>query len=152
MGNEDYRKAYKTAADELEKLLAQQEQVEERILALRKTLNVLATLCQQEGLNTSELDQKFATLEKAIRSSLTDDIFGIVSAARVPLTTADVRQELNKLGGSLAEHSNPLATISSILSRLAENGRLHETVKDGKKAWERMTRMAEAFEELRKKK
>jgi predicted nuclease with TOPRIM domain len=144
MGNEDYRKAYKTAADELENLLAQQEQTEERILALRKTLNVLSTLCQQAGLNTGDLDKRYARLEKAIESSLTDDIWRIVSAAREPLTTGEVREELNELGGSLAEQSNPLATISSILNRLAESGRVHETVKDGKKAWERMTRFSEA--------
>jgi hypothetical protein len=145
MGNENYRRAYRTAADELEALLAQQDQIEERILSLRKTLNVLSTLCQQDGLDTGDLDKKFASLEKAIESSLTDDIFQIISAARVPLTTAEVRDELNKLGGSLAEQSNPLATISSILNRLHESGRVHETVKNGKKAWERMSRMAEAF-------
>src|SRR5437016_5400351 len=145
MGNEDYRKAYKTAADELENLLAQQEQTEERILALRKALNDLSTLCQQAGLNTGDLDRRYAKLEKAVDSSLTDDIFRIVSAARRPLTTGEVREELNKLGGSLAEQSNPLATISSILNRLGESGRVHETVKDGKKAWERKSRMAEAF-------
>jgi DNA repair exonuclease SbcCD ATPase subunit len=145
MGNEDYQKAYKTAADELESLLAQQEQTEERILALRKTLNVLSTLCQQAGLNTDDLDKRYARLEKAIQGSLTDDICRIVSAARESLTTGEVREELNKLGNNLAEQSNPLATISSILNRLAESGRVHETVKDGKKAWERMSRMAEAF-------
>ena len=141
MGNENYRKAYKTAADELENLLAQQEQTEERILALRKTLNVLSTLCQQAGLNTDDLDKRYARLEKTIESSLTDDICRIVSAAHEPLTTGEVREELNKLGESLAEQSNPLATISSILNRLAESDRVHETVKNGKKAWERMSRM-----------
>ena len=149
MGNEDYRKAYKTAADELEQVLAQQEQIEERVLALRKTLNVLSTLCQQEGLNTGDLDRRYAELDKRIESSLTNDIYRIVSAARKPLTTGEVREELNKLGGSLAEHSNPLATIHAILNRLVESGRAHETVKDGKKAWERMSRMSEAFRKAR---
>ena|SRR5205809_6784157 len=150
MGNENYRKAYKTAADELEQLLAQQEQIEERVLALRKTLNVLSTLCQQGGLNTGDLDRRYAELDKRIESSLTNDIYRIISAARKPLTTGEVREELNKLGGSLAEHSNPLATIHAILNRLVESGRAHETVKDGKKAWERMSRMSEAFRKARR--
>jgi hypothetical protein len=49
----------------------------------------------------------------------------------------------------LTEQSNPLATIHAILNRLAESGRVHETVRDGKKAWERMSRMAEAFAKAR---
>jgi hypothetical protein len=148
MPNEEYRRAYGVAAKELEELLGKQDEIEGRILALRKTLNVLYALCQQEG-DTDDLDKIFARLDKWIQSSLTDDIFKIISGARQPLTTAEVRDELNKLGGSLAEQSNPLATISSILNRLHESGRVHETVKNGKKAWERMTRMAEAFRRTR---
>jgi hypothetical protein len=48
-----------------------------------------------------------------------------------------VREELNKLGGSIAVHRNPLATINAVLNRLVEQGRLKETVKDGRKAWQR---------------
>lgn len=148
MSNAEYRKAYKAAADELEQVLVQQDQIEERILALRKTLNVLYTLCQQDG-STDDLDKLNAQLDNLIQSSLTDDILRTISAARTPLTTGEVRTELNKLGGSLAEHRNPLATINAILNRLEESGRVHETIKNGKKAWERMTRMAEAFAQMK---
>src|SRR5437667_11846218 len=95
----DYRKAYDTAASELEQFLMQQEKMEQRILALRKTMNALYTLCQQEGLNTSEMDKRSAYLAEIVDSSVTKDILQIIAASRVPLTTSEVRAELNKLGG-----------------------------------------------------
>jgi len=133
----DYRKAYDTAASELEQFLMQQEKMEQRILALRKTMNALYTLCQQEGLNTSEMDKRSAYLAEIVDSSVTKDILQIIAASRVPLTTSEVRAEMNKLGGSMAEHSNPLATINSVLNRLVEANKVEETVKDGRKAWRR---------------
>jgi hypothetical protein len=134
-GNQQYRKAYEAAASELEEILIGQEKAEQRILALRKTMNALATLCEQEGINTSDLDAKYAWLTRMVRGSLTEDILKIINATRVPLTTGDIRAELNKLGGSLAEQSNPLATINAVASRLADAGQVKETVKDGRKAW-----------------
>ncbi len=135
MGNEDYRKAYESAAKELNDLLEQQEKAESRIMALRKTMNTLSTLCQQEGIDLSRIDQIYSRLLKVVESSLTDDIHRIISNADEPLTTSEVREQLNELGGSLAEHRNPLASIHAILNRLEENGRVFETVKAGRKAW-----------------
>lgn len=137
MANEDYIKAYKSAANELEHLLVEEAQIEDRILNLRKTMNVLHTLCEHHGLNTTEMDKHYASLIKTIDGSVTSDILKIVSSARRPLTTSEVRDELNKLGGSMAEHSNPLATINAVLNRLTEQGKVLERVKDGRKAWER---------------
>jgi hypothetical protein len=135
MGNTDYRNAYEVAAGELNALLEQQEKLEDRILALRKTMNALSTLCQQEGFNTTNVDRAYGRLREMADSSITDDIRRILSAAKEPLTAGDVREEMNKLGGSLAEHSNPLATIHAVLGRLAESGFARETLKGEKKAW-----------------
>src|SRR6202044_1696882 len=111
MGNEDYLKAYDTAAGELEMLLADQEKREARILSLRRTLNVLSTLCQQEGLNTTEMDERYAHLIGLIESSLTNDIYKIIKDSMVKLTASEIREALIQLGGSAAENSNPLASI-----------------------------------------
>ncbi len=137
MGNADYRKAYESAAQELNDLVAKQEQIEERMLALRKTMNVLSELCQQEGISTSDIDRRYARLAQIIEGSVTDDILKIVSLSGNPLTTSEIRDEMNKLGGSMAEHSNPLATINAVLNRLTEQGRVKEPIKDGRKAWQR---------------
>jgi len=146
MANQPYREAYDIAAKELDALLVEQERIEERILSLRKTMNALATLISQHGGKDKDfLDYAGAHLREVIDTSLTEDIHKIVATATQPLTASEVRAELKELGNGLAEQSNPLATIYAILNRLAESGRAHETVKDGKKAWERMSRMAEAF-------
>jgi hypothetical protein len=137
MGNEDYRKAYESAAMELEQILQWMEKGEERVMALRKTMNVLSTLCQQEGVDISEIDRGYGHVLRMMESTLTNDIFKIVSASNSPLTTSEVREQLKELGGSIAEHRNPLASINAILNRLAESGRVEETVKDGRKAWQR---------------
>lgn len=136
--------AYETAAKELESLLKEQERIEERILSLRKTMNALATLISQHGeKNKDFIDHAGARLREIIDTSLTDDIHKIVAAATQPLTASEIRSELKELGNSLAEQSNPLATIYAILNRLSESGRVKETVKDGKKAWERYMRFSD---------
>ena len=138
MRNEDYRKAYESAAKELDELLQRQAAMEERIIALRKTMNVLSVLCQQTGIDTSDIDAAHAKLFQMIESSLTEDILKIVNASSEPLTTADVRDQLKELGGSLAEHRNPLASINAILNRLVESNRVQVTEKDGRKAWRKL--------------
>ncbi len=150
MANQPYREAYGIAAKELDALLVEQERIEERILSIRKTMNALATLISQHGGKDKDfMDYADARLREIIGSSLTEDIHRIVAAATQPLTASEIRAELKELGNGLAEQSNPLATIYAILNRLADSGRAHETVKDGKKAWERMTRMSEAFKQSR---
>ncbi len=149
--NQTYREAYEAAAKELESLLTEHERIEERVLSLRKTMNALSTLISQHGGKDKDLmDAAAARLREVIDASLTDDIHKILTAAKHPLTASEIRLELKELGDGLAEHSNPLATIHAILNRLAESGRAHETVKDGKKAWERMSRMVEAFRKFSK--
>jgi hypothetical protein len=137
MGNEDYRKAYESAAKELDEILQWMEKGEERVMALRKTMNVLSTLCQQEGVDISEIDRGYGHVLRMMESTLTDDIFKIVSASNFPLTTTEVREQLKELSRIMTDHRNPLASINAILNRLAESGRVEETVKDGRKAWQR---------------
>jgi hypothetical protein len=136
--NQDYRTAYDAAASELESLLNDQERIEARIVGLRKTMNALATLISQhEGRESDFTEYAHARMRQLVDTTLTEDILRIVSSASGAMTTSDVREELKELGGSIAEHSNPLATINAVLNRLAEQGRVRETVKDGRKAWER---------------
>ncbi|MFI5115190.1 MAG: hypothetical protein ACHP8B_00690 [Terriglobales bacterium] len=138
MADSDYRTAYHTAATELESLLKEQTRIDERILALRKTMNILSTLIQQsaDGSKGTE-DYRFGRVEQLIQGTLTEDIRKIMAASPDPLTTSDVRDELNKLGNTMAEQSNPLATINAILNRLHEQGTAVETLKNGRKAWKR---------------
>jgi hypothetical protein len=135
----NFRKAYDGAAKELESLLEEQERIEIRILRLRQSLNALATLVsEQEAREGGDRDKSFTQARQRTRelvdTTLTDDIYHVLLAADHPLTTSEIRHEMKKLGG-LAEHKNPLATISAILARLYESGRVREIVSDGRKAW-----------------
>ncbi|HEY5176204.1 MAG TPA: hypothetical protein VII95_11640 [Terriglobales bacterium] len=140
MANKPYREAYEAAANELEALLEEQERIEGRILSLRKSMNALAQLiAEYEGKDVSYTDYPNAhrLRELLLHTSITADIRRIMTASGETLTTSDVREELDKLGGSLAEQSNPLATINAILNRLQQQGFVVETAKDGRKAWQR---------------
>jgi len=142
--NTSFHAAYAAAASELESLLTEQDRIEERILALRKTMNALATLISQhEGIDKDFFDYATAWMREVVDTSVTQDILRVINASAEPLTASEIRAELNELGGSMAEQSNPLATIHAVLNRLAESGRAQETIKhNGKKAWCRIERPA----------
>ena len=149
MANRPFRQAYEAAATELESLLKDQERIEERILSLRKTMNALTTLISQhEGKDKDFTDYAGARLREIVDSSVTQDILRVINAANGPLTASEIRAELNELGGSMAEQSNPLATIHAVLNRLAESGRAQETLKEGKKAWCRVARSRNAYADI----
>ena len=69
--------------------------------------------------------------------TITDDIRQIMNASNEPLTTSDIRVDLETLGYEFVEQKNPLATINAILNRLIEQGYVTETTKNGRKAWQR---------------
>ena len=141
MANKSYRQAYEAAASELEGLLQEQSRIEDRIIALRKSMNALAYLISAHDEKDKDfLEYANARLREIVDTSVTADIRRVLGD--VPLTTSDVRDELNKLGNSLAEQSNPLATINAVLHRLTEQGYAVETLKDGRKAWKRKPRAA----------
>lgn len=140
MKNEEFRKAYEAAASELEELLQKQETIESRILALRKTINALATLiAQHEGPESDFNEYAHARVRGMLDTSMTSDIFQIVTASDVAMTATEVLNELKELGG-MNDQTNPLATVHAVLNRLAEQGKVNEAVKDGRKAWESANR------------
>lgn len=148
MANKAFRDAYESAAAELEMLLKQQEQIEERVLSLRKTMNALAMVISQH--DPKGFDESYAKVQNLFDNSLTNDICRIVSVSPVPLTASEIRVQLKELGNTMTEQSNPLATIHAILNRLHGSGRAKETVKDGKKAWERYKSLSERVSEASK--
>jgi hypothetical protein len=149
-----YRETYEAAAAELESLLRQQERIEGRILNLRKTMIALLGLMDKEADQESPVLRGALTagqVSQGLRGALTNDIHRIVRLAPRPLTASEIASELRDLNLNFKNSSNPLATVHAIMVRLTESGRVHETVKGGKKAWERMTRMAETFRKAPKR-
>src|SRR5262249_23803838 len=134
MSNKDYRKAYESASKEMANLLLEKKKIDARILSLRKTINVLSALLEEAG-DKNWLAKSLQVLG-AVETSLTDDILTTVAQSIQPMTTTDVLNELKKFSRAVVEHKNPLATINAVLKRLVEQGKVKETLKDGRKAWE----------------
>jgi hypothetical protein len=132
MSNKDYRKAYETAAEELQDALAQKKKIEARILSLRKTMNTLSTLLEDDK---KWLANTMGVLSQLGELSLTDEISAAITQSNQPLTTTEIKNEVSKFSRSLERHKNPLATINAIAKRLVEQGKLEEVLKDGRKAW-----------------
>lgn len=128
----EYRKAYEAASRDLELALAERKRVDGKILSLRKTLNVLSGLLED--------DKKFQPNMRAIidaigKQSLTDDIGTAIAQAKGPMTSTEIYQEVRKFSQAIEAHKNPLATVNTVLKRLVKQGTVEEVVKEGRKAW-----------------
>jgi hypothetical protein len=129
----DFKDAYHAAAEELASILRQKDALDLRITALRKSMTSLASLISQD--DESFLKTSGEQMMQMLDLSTTDDIFNIVSAAKEPLTSSDVLEELRRLGCTAIQHDNPLATVNAILNRLSERKKLEVTQKGDRKAW-----------------
>jgi hypothetical protein len=129
----DYRDAYEVAEQEAQSLIKQKDQIDRRLATLRKTLNALATLMEQE--NKRFVPASHQQMMDLLSLTMTDDIVNIVSAAPEPMTSSDVLEELRRLGSIAINHDNPLATVNAVLNRLVERIKLEPTTKNGRKAW-----------------
>ncbi len=138
MTDQDYRKALESAVRELEALLEVQEDTASRILSLRKTVNALSVLCEESGESADWRHNASQRLRDALESSITEDILNVVYAHATPMSTTDIKNELEKIG-TLDEHKNPLATINAVLNRLKEQGKVRDvtapSISGTKKLW-----------------
>ncbi len=128
----EYRKAYERAAKDLETAIAERKRIDGRIVSLRKTLNVLSGLLDDDK---KWLANNLAVLGALGKESLTDDIGVAIAQTREPMTSTEIYHEVRKFSQAIQAHKNPLATINAVLKRLVKQGTVRETEKDGRKAW-----------------
>lgn len=131
----DYRKAYEHARNELADLLQKQLETEQRIVVVRKSLETLAALCEDEGI-VFETSVEAAYLLQ--NTNLADEIRHIlVGAWPGYLKPNRVKANLEQLGWDLRQYKNPQATIHMVMKRMAESGTVQEEVspEDGKKLY-----------------
>jgi hypothetical protein len=147
----DYRKAYKSAKDELAELMQRQLETEKRIVVVRKSLEQLAALCEDEGIEIETSVEAAYLLEN---TNLADEIRHIlVGAWPGYLKPHKVKANLEQLGWDLRQYRNPQATIHMVMKRMAESGSVQEETspEDGKKMYRAIpmipptSRIAEAF-------
>lgn len=121
----DFPSWYENAKAELEKLRGEQEQLEreledreQRMAVLERTVNFLAPL-------VGEVPERAAP--EGTNAGMTDSIREILRKSPEPLTASEIRDALERLGFDMKSYSNPLATIHTVLRRLAEADEVETT-------------------------
>lgn len=109
MSNDEYVKAFEAATREMESLMQQRADLEQRILHLRQTLVSLSRLC---GFTPT------------VSWGMTDGVRFILRRAQRPLSAVDVREELANWGFDMAKYANDLSAIHTVLKRLNKAGEI----------------------------
>ncbi len=115
MSKDDYRRALEAAVREYEKLSAEHAALESRLSQLKHSIAALTKLCGYES---------------TVPLGLTDACRLVLRNATQSLTALEVRDRLASIGVDLEKHSNPLASIHTVLKRLHEAGELAEGDRD----------------------
>lgn len=106
------------AREELKNRVGQRATTDKRIAELRILLRTLVRFIPDEAQRQQVLAEVDAARRKA--PSITESISSLLSQSNKPLTSTDIREQLEATGFDLDEYSQPLATIQSTLSRMVE--------------------------------
>jgi len=109
MSTDDYVKAFEAATREMESLMQQRADLDQRILHLRQTLVSLSHLC---GFTPT------------VSWGMTDGVRFILRRAERPMSAIDVRDELANWGFDMAKYANDLSAIHTVLKRLNKAGEI----------------------------
>jgi hypothetical protein len=125
MGSSDYQKAYESAKGELAALLADEERIEKRKLELRKTIEVLAAICESEEVKIEPSQEAAYLLDN---TTLADEI-RMILRSHYPawLRPHEVKAELERLGRDLSKYGNPQSAIHMVMKRMVESKEVQET-------------------------
>jgi hypothetical protein len=120
---DQYFRALEQAIEEYERLKRQREEIETRLAQLRQTITALAPLCRRDSAH--HLDE----------IGLTDACRSVLRASLGPLPPVEVKHRLAATGVDLSGYSNPMASIHTILKRLAAAGEVRRVTTAGKTAY-----------------
>jgi hypothetical protein len=109
VSKDEYVKAFEAATREIETLIQQRADLDQRILHLRQTLVSLSHLC---GFTPT------------VSWGMTDGVRFILRRAQGPLSAVDVRDELANWGFDMSKYANDLSAIHTVLKRLNKAGEI----------------------------
>jgi hypothetical protein len=109
MSNDEYVKAFEAANREMESLMQQRADLDQRILHLRQTLVSLSHLC---GFTPT------------VSWGMTDGVRFILRRAQYPMTAIEVREALANWGFDMSKYANDLSAIHTVLKRLNKAGEI----------------------------
>jgi hypothetical protein len=136
----DYRKLYIQQQEELNALLAEKDRIEKRILTVRKHLQTLAEICENENIGIERSTEADYLLQ---HTNLADEIRTILKSAWPGyLQPKVIKADLKGLGRDLSEYQNAQSVIQTVLRRMAESGEVQEgTIPDGHDAGKKTYRI-----------
>jgi hypothetical protein len=110
----DYQKALDAARAEIQEVLAQRTQLDERLNQLKKIVDAISALLEP----APETPGYGEILNEWTDMGISNAIRQILSESSGPMSPVGIRDELIKRGFSLTEYANPLAVIHNTLKRL----------------------------------
>jgi hypothetical protein len=127
----------RSAEQEIRELVRQRADVMKRIGTIKQTLAGLADLFGDNILNDDLLD--FLDRSSAVRQSgFTRACRSVLMESSIPLTARQVRDQIQKkIPGLIERHKDPLASVTTVLTRLVEYSEARCTVlSPGRRVWE----------------
>jgi hypothetical protein len=126
------------AQRELRDLLRERADIMKRIGTVKQTIVGLANMFGNEVLDGELLDLVDRRSNGRRQPGFTRACRMVLIEARGPMTAREVCEQLRgRFAGLLINHKDPLASVTTVLNRLAEYGEARSsTNRQGKRAWE----------------
>ena len=132
---DDYGKALESARKEFAELASQRVAIDKRMALLKEMIEALIAIFESEALVSSHSNDS-ETGVVILNEGITDAIKRAF-VFDYHLTPTEVRDKLEIMGFNLNRHTNPMATIHSVLKRLVEQDWLKPMTKGDKPAFVR---------------
>ncbi len=134
MAELDYKQMFADARAELQHLQASKANVEEllgkinaKIEAMTKTYNAIAPLLDEQPIPSVADAVVFPDIEALKAAGISVAVKSVLDSATTEnFTPAEVRDRLAKQGWDWGRYANPLATVHTVLVRLAESKAVKE--------------------------
>lgn len=115
------REALVAAKAEVQDLIAQRQQIDIRIAQLSKAVASMSVICHET-----------APAYTALPLKLTDSCHAVVATSNRALSPKEIRDTLIDRGYELGKYTNALASIHTVLKRLAGSARIQKIEAGGK--------------------
>jgi len=115
------REAFLKTNERLQAIQEEQVSLANELVQLRRTISALSALCSEEP-----------ALDKL---GITSSCEQVMEAATAIMTTKDVIDALDQLGFDLASQKNAMASVHSVLTRMAGAKKIEKTTLGSQTAW-----------------
>ncbi len=131
MLSDSEKKVVKSYMEKLFQVIRERKALDRKIQDLETSIRSILALHEEEDV-IPYLDSLYELLPP---EGFTDAIRKVLRSSEEALTPAEVKENLPEIGFSLEGYSNPLASIHTILKRLAGTESVDQEMKDGKTAY-----------------